>query len=450
MSQWPIFRLDVPGRSLFYTPGYVVAVNSARANTFAATLNSNVLNGHAAKLHQSARQAQTAWEELLSRPFYPLCLTLYLNNECNLACGYCYSEATHPGRSAGRLDAASVHAAARLVARNCAKINRPLTAVFHGGGEPTLHQRQVQLFLDIIDQAAADYGIQSFKYLATNGVMSEKKATWIASQFDLVGLSCDGPADIQQINRPLRNGRTSTPFIERTAGIFHKANKPFRVRVTVTPDSIYRQAEIAGYVCRQLKPMEIDVEPVYLGGRSTGTKVFAVEQAGLFVEAFLEARQVARQYEIPWRTSGSRPTEIHGPYCNVSRNVLNLIPGGVATACFKTVDAPQAYKHGVVIGKMNHATGAFDIDNDRVKTLLQRLNQESHRCQSCFNRFHCVRNCPDCCPIDDSEVGDDVTFRCQVQKLLVEKLLWESAAALDINNPEGIAGKELAQQGFCL
>ncbi len=450
MSASPIFRLDAFGRSLFYTPGYVVAVESARANAFAATLDSAAVTGLAEKLRQHARQAQIAWQEHLRRPFYPLCLTLYLNNECNLACGYCYSESTPPGRSAARLDPASVRAAARLVARNCAEQNRPLIAVFHGGGEPTLHQRQVQLFLNIIDQAAAADGIQAFKYIATNGVMPAQKAAWIARQFDLVGLSCDGPADIQQVNRPLRNGQTSTHFVERAAEIFHKARRPFRVRVTIPPDSMRRQAEIAKYVCDQLQPTEIEVEPVYRGGRSSQTSIFAVEQAILFVDEFLKAREIARQYGILWHTSGSRMNEIHGPYCNIFRNVLHLTPGGVATACFKAVDAPQAHQRGVVIGNLNHVTGEFDIDNDQVIKLQQAMEQEPALCLSCINRFHCVRNCPDLCPVDQSAVLDGLTFRCLAQKLLAEKLLLESAASLSTDNSDGICGRDLAHQGFFL
>lgn len=450
MSQWPIFRLDAPDRSLFYTPGYVVVVDGAYATAFESALDSNPVNGHAAKLLQYARWAQTTWEEYRNRFFYPLCLTLYLNNECNLACGYCFSGSATSGRTTAFLDPESVHAAAGLVAFNCASMNQPLTVVFHGGGEPTLSQHQVQLFLNIIDQVTADYDIKSFKYIATNGVISEKKAAWIASKFDLVGLSCDGPSDIQLANRPLRNGRNSTPFIKRTAEIFRKAKTPFRVRVTITPDSIYRQAEIADYICSQLKPEEVDVEPVYRGGRTSEGDGFTGTQAVSFVDEFIKAQKIAHEYGIPWRTSGSRLNEIHGPYCNIFRDVLGLIPGGVATACFKSVDSIQACQDGTSIGHFDSSTGEFVVEYDRVIRLQQILGQEPARCKACLNRFHCARDCPDFCLLNESEDFTDVTFRCHAQKILAERLLWESVTDMEIYNPGGIDGKELAQRGISL
>lgn len=43
----------------------------------------------------------------------------------------------------------------------------------------------------------------------------------------------------------------------------HLANKPLHVRVTITPQTINRQTEIAEYVCQRLRPQEIHVEAVY-------------------------------------------------------------------------------------------------------------------------------------------------------------------------------------------
>ena len=40
--------------------------------------------------------------------------------------------------------------------------------------------------------------------------------------------------------------------------------------------------------------------------------------------------------------SGTRPDEVHGPYCNVFRQTINLVPGDVAVACFKEVEGANA------------------------------------------------------------------------------------------------------------
>ncbi len=95
--------------------------------------------------------------------FSPECLTLYMNNECNLSCVYCHSDPS-PG-PASRLDEETIVAAAEVVAENCKQKGRPFYLVFHGGGEPTLHRERVELgplvseVVSEIEVARADRGV---------------------------------------------------------------------------------------------------------------------------------------------------------------------------------------------------------------------------------------------------------------------------------------------------
>jgi sulfatase maturation enzyme AslB (radical SAM superfamily) len=435
----PIFRLDGTARSLYYAPGYLAAVEADRIPAFESDLSTGGSDN--ALTLELLRHAQTASQkraEQFQRPFAPLCLTLYLNNECNLACAYCYSAPADPRQTGLRLSLADIRTAAELVAANCAAQNRVLTVVFHGGGEPTLSQSHLQAALTAVNEVAARYSLQTFKYIATNGVMSAAQAKWLAEHFDLIGLSCDGPADIQSRQRPLRNGRDSLPFVERTAQILRERGKPFRVRVTLTPASFTRQVEIAEYLCGTLQPREIEVEPVYQGGRASPMDGFAPELADSFVDEFFRARQVAQGYGVGWSFSGVRPAEIHGPYCHVFRDVLNLVPGGVVTACFKQVEIGKIRELGLNIGQRDAATGRFVLDGAQIEALRQRLSAEPEKCQTCINRFHCVRGCPDECPLESAQLAE---FRCRVLRRMLEKQLWETAAGLETET--GWAGKEL-------
>jgi len=63
--------------------------------------------------------------------FLPECLTLYMNNECNLRCVYCHTDPT--SQPAARLELDTIAAAGEVVAENCRKKNRPFYVVFHGG-----------------------------------------------------------------------------------------------------------------------------------------------------------------------------------------------------------------------------------------------------------------------------------------------------------------------------
>ena len=140
------------------------------------------------------------------------------------------------------------------------------------------------------------------------------------------------------------------------------------------------------------------------------------QQPVSFVEHFLAARRTAAGYGIPLIYAGARLHECHGPFCNVLRNVLNLVPGDVVTACFKCTTRNQALQRSVAIGAYDAATMQMCLDYERIAALQQQLRTPPSCC-SCFNRFHCAGACPDSCALinTDSFAG---SFRCEVQKQL--------------------------------
>lgn len=439
----PIFRCDCPKYAVFYAPGCLCVVDKSRAAQFEASLGVQE-NGWAGELWRRAAAAQIKERRQQAGPFLPECLTLYLNNECNLHCVYCYA-ASAPC-STTRLELATIAAAARVVAKNCRQKDCPFSIVFHGGGEPTLHHKQLEGALDCVEAIASEYGVTPFRYVATNGILPEKYARELARRFDLIGLSCDGPPDIQNHQRPSATGSQTARTVARTAHILREEGGRFHVRATITSVSLRRQVEITEYICRQLLPAEIHFEPVYVGGRTQPADRFEVCQAEEFVSNFLAARIVARRHGIALQISGSRPASVHGPYCHVFRDVLNLVPGGIATACFKLNEAAHVRAKGAVVGGMNQETGRFEIEHERIQTLREQLSATPPECASCFNQYHCVRECPDRCGLDDRvhTVSEELSraaaaqqqaeqtfgFRCQVQKALIQTTLITTAAHL--------------------
>lgn len=437
-GQRSIFRLDCSNDVIFYAPGYVALVGLPDADRFETMLTTPgdgvgppALAALRDRLVQKAETALSARHRWQTGPFRPECLTLYLSNQCNLRCSYCYADA---GPTASlKLGLNVIQAAARLVATSCREKNRPFTTVFHGGGEPTLDQAFARQVLTILDETAQNYELPAFRYIATNGVMAANKAKWLARRFDLVGLSCDGPADIQNRQRPAGGGGGTSHLVEQTAHILREQGCRFQVRVTITQNTLSRQAEIVDYLCQQLAPAAIHIEPAYLGGRASAPGRFEPEQAFEFVAHFLQARHKARQYDVPLLYVGSRVDTLHGPYCHVFRDVLNLVPGGVATACFKAVTAAQAGRNGLVIGTWQQEFGCFTVDDRAVGDLRRALSSISSACRGCFNRFHCVGECPDRCPraeSDFSQAGHRPGFRCRIQRALAMATLLERADRL--------------------
>jgi pyruvate-formate lyase-activating enzyme len=417
----PIYRLPHERLGLFYAPGYLAMVAPGRADPFERRLRSPSATGVAGELRVRARQALAMHRRRLERPYAPTCLTLYLHDGCSLHCTYCVSDPSP--RPRWRLELEDVRAAAAAVIENCLARGTPFTVVCHGGGEPTLEPSFLFRVLDRVDAMAEARGVAIWRYLATNGVMPAPVARRIAHRFDLVGLSCDGPEDVQAVQRPLRRGGSSTPQVEATADAIREAGAPLHVRTTVLPGNAERLPEIAEYLCSRLGPREIAAEPVYVGGRTTARDAPAPEEAESMVDAFEAAEAVAISHRVAWTTSGSRPGEVHGTYCNVDRDVLQLVPGGVAGACFKTQDAASARRTGLAVGARVGAR--FELDERAVARVRERTT-EWPACRACFNRFHCVRSCPDVCPAVGRAATDG--FRCRFQRLLTLRRLASLAA----------------------
>ena len=157
-----------------------------------------------------------------------------------------------------------------MVARFCVQKDKPFHLVLHGGGEPTVHPSLIERITDMTKNIAGKYGLDWFGYLATNGVMSESRAGWAAGLFSLIGLSCDGPPDIQDTLRPMPNGEGSSKIVERTARAISESGGAFLIRTTITPQTVHRQEEIVEYLHKRLGAAIIRIEPVYRAGRNTG------------------------------------------------------------------------------------------------------------------------------------------------------------------------------------
>ncbi len=418
----PLFRLRRGGSSVFYAPGHVATASSE-------------------ELARCAGEARAAWLRLADAPFAPECLTLYLNNRCNLACGYCYAAAERGGAASGRINERAALGAARLVARCCAEKSKPFHLVLHGGGEPTLDCESVTRLTEGTRAIAAEAGVGWSGFLATNGVMSEERAAWLGRELDLVEISCDGPPHIQDRQRPLVGGGPTSEHVLRTARALRQAGGRFVVRTTITPETVERQTEIVTYLHEALGAMEMRFEPVYRRA------AFAPEQAQWFVDHFLEAQREAQARGCDLTVSGSRLDEIHGPFCDVLRDALHLLPDGTATACFFCTDGRAADAAGMAVGRWDEARGEYILDAERIADHRRKALELPGACLDCVNVCHCARECPERCTVRDAAVQTP-SFRCLIQRRLAEEWILETAGTPYPLGPRSLPPPVWAERGY--
>jgi pyruvate-formate lyase-activating enzyme len=439
----PVFSARMGGLVLFYAPTYLAVARADQGAALVERLGAQLppANGVERELAAAAHSAITLLEEQRKQAFEPVCLTLYPSERCNLACAYCFAEEDH--RRGGRLSPAAALAGARLVAEICRKRGLPLVIGMHGGGEPGLEPGLVDLVLDEVER----WGLPLYRYIATNGVLSRERARWVARRFDAIGLSCDGPADIQNRQRPRQSGGPSSAAVEQMARLVHAAGKQLTVRVTLTEQSVGQMAEIAQYVCEQLAPREIHLEAAYLGGRAGAELALNGETAERFIEGFWQGWQTARAHGVRWVHSAARLWEVHGAYCNPLRGVLQLVPGDAASACFKTAHDLSARAAGTRLGRFDPLAQEWVFEPGEVDSWKERTGVIPDGCVECFLAYNCTHNCANRCLLQgwNGELG---AF-CRVERSLAAG--WLARFAAELAGPAeqaGLAGMKLSPEQF--
>lgn len=428
----PIFRLWDREHSILYTPGHLCPTDGFDSQEVQKSSSLEVRGQRRGKTHiplslmTAARQARQSWEEMGRDDFHPECLTVYLSHRCNLDCAYCYSAPVRNAGHDGVLREEVVLAAARLTAECCAVRRRDFRLVVHGGGEPTIHFPLIRRLVEKTRRIADDFKIGWKAHLATNGVVATGQALWLAKNFSSIGLSCDGPPEIHDLYRRRADGSGTYTRVEQTGKTILDAGGKLILRTTILPQTMHRQTAIVEHWIRNLGPGEIRFEPVYAVHGKAGLR-FEAGQADEFVRHFLQAAHTAADLGANLKFSGVRLDELHGPYCNVLRNVLQLLPDGTATACFLGMETGSVAGHRAVIGRYDAIGKRFVLDEEKIRGLRRLSSVLPDRCVTCLCAYHCMRECPEICVVSDGprpEPGGG--FRCRVVRKLAEAWIWQA------------------------
>lgn len=413
----PVFKICQGRHMVLYTPGSGIRTQDIPA----AELRSLFMNPSGIQdseirvlvlnLLENAEEVVRKWEARESSPFNPECLTIHVGSDCNMNCAYCYAsiEKTGNGRLAGFPDSDAIAAAVDFVTSKTINRSGRLTVAYHGSGEPSFHWDRLTSACCQIEQIAAQREINLFSYMATNGCIDEWQIKWLAEHMDLIGISCDGPPDIQRTQRS--KGKRKYPSVEMICKRLSDLGSRFDIRVTVTPDSMSRLPEITGYLIENCMARNIRIEPVYLAGNNS----FREADADLFYDYFIRSATIAAENGVGFGYSGVRTDELHSTYCDVLRNTVRLTVDGNSRNCFCLMDARSDF----ITGSYDKLKSSFRLrsDIDALKNHASRIPSE---CNECISLYHCSRGCPDFCLFENDYHGTPKLdpFRCRLHQLI--------------------------------
>jgi radical SAM protein with 4Fe4S-binding SPASM domain len=421
----PVFGIEDELYSVLYTPGYFILLkNSYRAcgrQVCSAPENIHDLSVRRSvnALLEHARQNQVEWSRMQQQPFSVESLTIHAGDECNFNCSYCYLKVSDGKKSklsgfpAKDLISTSLHS----VYKNEQYFDKPLTVVYHGSGEPTLHWKELTDTWNTIQDFAARKGIRLFHYIATNASLNQMQADWLAEHMNLVGISCDGPPELQnRLRSPAKPNALSVEGVCRR--ILEKGGR-FDIRATITRETMMLQPEIVEYLIGKCQAQNIRIEPVYLAGGAG----FCEQDADVFVRSYLLAGKYAQSKGVDISCSGVRIEEMHGTFCDVLRNNLRLMPDGEVRNCF-------CYSSGsddLSLGRVEDHRFSLKA-TAALEAIKNKASMVPEECTNCINLYHCSRGCPDFCFFADGKDHKRLNaFRCRLHQLLTVTWIKELA-----------------------
>jgi uncharacterized protein len=348
--------------------------------------------------------------------YQPLCIVLFLTNQCNLRCIYCYAKGGELPSARMRLELACK--AIDIGEKNA--LDRKADAFevsFHGGGEPSLNWETLKRIVAY----ARKKRVRAHVSASSNGCFNGEKRDFVVNNFDGLSLSFDGPQDIQDRQRPTKSGNGSFGVVMRTIKELDRHSFPYRVRMTVTRDSARSLARMVSFVCNETGAESIQVEPAFPRGRGMKqalTNGAVVEFLGQFQEAYSIASAGKRDFFYSGATLA-----ISNRFCSAATEALVVLPEGQISACFEITNPVYAKAKEFILGKIGKDKVVFN--EPLWRKIAGRSSDRIGYCEDCFCRWHCAGDCLSKTFCSSRKDRFSPSWRCRINQDLTKFLLLE-------------------------
>ncbi len=323
------------------------------------------------------------------QPFLPTNLTLFLTSDCNLACRYCYGGG---GEKKISMPLEIAYEAVDMLFLHAARgRSREVHLGFHGGGEPMLRLNDMKKIVDSARSLSRNRNIGLQIGLTTNGAMSSAAAEWIADNVDQLNVSFDGLEEVQNYQRPMKNGSESFARVTKSMQFWDSKKKKYNVRGTITRFSQDRIPELVSYITDNFDPVSIHLEPMFCSARADNNELNPPDTAS-FVSGFLEAERIAQKKGIELYFSGKKFPNVTNNFCGIGWKNLAVTPEGNVTSCFEVLTEEDHRARIFFYGRYVPSKG-FHLDMKKISSLRKLSEQQFSFCQGCFAKFHCAGDC---------------------------------------------------------
>lgn len=345
---------------------------------------------------------------------------LFLTNQCNLRCLYCYA---HSGEYPAKfMDWNTARAAIDFAWKDSIRHGvKEFTLGFHGGGEATLNRDVLVRSVEYAEALARQSGVKLQLSGAFNACWTDSMREFIAEHFTEISISLDGVPEIQNAQRPGNGDLASFDEVHRTLKRLDGSRVKYGIRMTVTEGSAYRLAESVEFICRNYTPVKIQAEPVFEQGRALDNAM-AVSDLSVFVREFAKAYPIARRHGVELFYSGARPDLLTHRFCLAACRAFVVTTDGDVTTCFESYGREHPLSRYFLVGRFD-GKSSFDLDREKLEGYFHHTVEENEHCRDCFCKWHCAGDCAIKTMRQDGDAGYQTTERCAVNREITKFLI---------------------------
>ncbi len=326
--------------------------------------------------------------------FRKQCISFFVSSKCNLDCIYCYIP--HWGSRVAPEDRViDVEFAVAGMKEFFSWAPVPAIRFFSAGEATTEFDRMVEIHAEAKKLAGDRLRVE----LQTNGYFSDRVADWIERNVNIVWISCDGPPELQDAQRPTVGKKPSSGVVLKNINRFAQANHgmQFGVRATFLQDNFERQREILDYF-RDLGVRYVCGAPAYSSTVNRKTPVpLLLNFAQQFVPAFQHAQKIGVFYQTHLMVNFDEEVSC---YCRACTKPVSpqLTSDGYVSCCDWASFGPK-YLDGTlqqcIYGKWDKKAGRIVYFEDK-KHRIEDRNVETlgqGACRGCSVLKHCAGGC---------------------------------------------------------
>jgi uncharacterized protein len=359
--------------------------------------------------------------------YTPTTAILIPSYDCNLKCKYCFSNA---GEEKTKLSFGIAKAAIDLIAQHTEKGGK-MRIAFTGGGEPFTNWEVMKKTLEYAEKKYPKHDIAAT--VVSNGIISKQQAKWAARKLDGIGISFDGPGDIQNLHRPLASGGPSFDHVYQTIRLLTgRKGTNVDLRVTVSKYSVSRMAEIVEYIDDNFKNVRsIQFEPVFRVGRCkiSGWRNPSTRE---FIKNYKKAHIKSKERGIRIKYSGADLNKISTRFCGATCFNIVVTPEGRVSSCLEVTSPKDKRFKFFSIGRFDDCKERIILDEKRMTKLFARTVDSVKKCRECFAKYVCGGECAAKIAETNMDLNNvDEYFRCDINRELtkyyLEEIVGESA-----------------------